>query len=181
MTSFWNRPVWYVALLRCVAGGIVGTAVLLVGFAVVSALGEVIMRFAPLDNNGVEAQPDPFEAFLSIPFLLVFIVGCILLAVQGGKWSAAIVYRGQGRARFVPKYALTLLFAYLSIVLLSESGVMELIYNGWVKLLALNDREKEGFVGTMVMYFVGYLPTYVISLYVYRCVELARKAPTEES
>lgn len=34
MTSFWNRPVWYVAVLRCVVGGIVGAALYYLLFAV---------------------------------------------------------------------------------------------------------------------------------------------------
>lgn len=180
MTSFWNRPVWYVAVLRCVVGGIVGTAGLFAGASVIPALGEMIMRLAGPDQ-GAEVLPDPFGAFLVIPYLLIFIAGCVLFAIRCAKWSAAIAYRGQGRVRFVPKYVLILLLAYLSWRLAGDSGMGDTVYFWWVDALSLNWREQEGLDGAMFMYFLGYLPTYVISLLVYHYVELAREAPVEET
>lgn len=177
MTSFWNRPVWYVALLRCVVGGITATATLFAGRSVIPTLGELMMQ--PLSQRG-KVEQNLSDWLVILLFLLVFVGGCVFLAVRCGKWSAVIAYRGQDRVRFVPKYALTLLFAYLSWKLLVHWGLPELVYSRLVDALSLDWQEREGLLGSMIMYVIGYSATYTISLLVYHYVELAKEPPVEE-
>lgn len=176
MTSFWNRPVWYVAVLRCVVGGIVGTGMFFAG-SLITFVGGALMNSLPYEEY---YGPPPSLLFAlkemgSELLILGFCVGCVVLWIRltmlSGKVSAAIAYRGQGRVRFVPKLILTFLA----------------MWSTWMGLMVIADvflsetPNWESDIESLAVIGLFYWCFYFISLLVYHYVELARETPVEES
>lgn len=165
MTSFWNRPVWYVAVLRCVVGGVVGAALYYLLFAVLRIVS-MILTLPGLDDK----PPDQFALWMAFIGVALSIYCFIRVTIFSGKLSAIIAYRGQNKVPFVPKLILTFLTMWLTCV-----GIMSVLND-----LFSETPDWEPYSVDLSVIGLFYFFFYFISLLVYHYVELAKEPPVEE-